>query len=166
MHIPSRSPSPSSRRVAAIREAKDAFLAPLHLAPGAPLEPHQLPSSLTSSIVVAPATSDGNDSSSSYEHVCAEQSPKEEEDKANAIRTEFPVESTTELRSPKLLARVNSIPKPPRHSLERSVTVADVIEMQPLLEGRADDADSPPTPPTSPMPKDDKGIAFAKSNVD
>lgn len=169
--IPSETPSPSSRRVAAIREAKDAFLAAgkdknKQLNDGEPA------GSTASSIGLVPSRdSPGNGSVSSFEHVSPDgkTSPKTT-NQLNVFEKEFPIGDSVELRSPALLARVNSVQKPPRLSLERMVTVADVVAMQPLLleaeVASGSGEEKPPAPPTSPMPKDEKVIAFAKSNVD
>lgn len=163
LQVSSDVPSPSTRRVAAIREAKEAFLGATSPTPATVVED---PSSLTSSIVV-----DGTGSSSSFEHVDDQEKtpPKPLDKDLNVFEKEFPIAETPELRSPALLSRFNSIPKPPRHSLERSVTAADVAAMQPLLLTSAEDLpinDGPvPAPPATPMPKDEKSVAFAKTIV-
>lgn len=58
------------------------------------------------------------------------------------------------------LSRVNSVPKPPRRSLEFD---KDSEEIKPLLEK---EIAGPPPLPDSPIPKTDKVLEFAKSNVD
>lgn len=167
LQISSETPSPSSRRVAAIREAKEAFLGTSTSNPNSVAGVDDPISSMTSSIVVADV--DGT-SSSSFEHVDDREksAPKPVETKElNVFEKELSIGETTELRSPALLSRFNSIPKPPRHSLERSVTVADVEAMQPLLTTEvATIEDGPaPNPPTTPMPKEEKAVAFAKTIV-
>lgn len=170
LQIPSEVPSPSTRRVAAIREAKEAFLGVTSSNTTPPAA--EDPSSMTSSIVVAEI--DGNGSSSSFEHVeDREKTPPKTNVDLNVFEKEFPIGETSELRSPALLSRFNSIPKPPRHSLDRSVTAADVAAMQPLLtsdqepnNNNNDDGSEVPVPPTTPMPKDEKSVAFAKTIVD
>lgn len=57
------------------------------------------------------------------------------------------------------LARANSVPKPPRQSLELD---KNGEELQPLLEK---ESVTPPPLPESPVPKTDKVLEFAKSNV-
>lgn len=164
-------PSPSTRRVAAIRDAKEAFLGSTSPAPIAIIDE---PSSMTSSIVVAEVDVTG--SSSSFEHVDDHHEKVSHKSvditaakkELNPFDKEFPIAVTTELRSPALLSRFNSIPKPPRHSLERAITAADVAAMQPLLTSAEDASphvdDGPvPSPPTTPMPKDEKAVAFAKT---
>lgn len=56
------------------------------------------------------------------------------------------------------LTRANSVPKPPRHSFEFDKNA----ELRPLLEKPV----TPPPLPVSPIPKTDKVLEFAKSNVD
>lgn len=58
------------------------------------------------------------------------------------------------------LSRVNSVPKPPRQSLEIE---KNGEEFRPLLEK---ESVTPPPLPDSPVPKTDKVLEFAKSNVD
>lgn len=58
------------------------------------------------------------------------------------------------------LSRVNSVPKPPRQSLEFD---KNGEELKALLEK---ESVTPPPLPDSPVPKADKVLEFAKSNVD
>lgn len=58
------------------------------------------------------------------------------------------------------LSRVNSVPKPPRQSLEIDKNDED---LKPLLEK---ESVTPPPLPDTPIPKTDKVLEFAKSNVD
>lgn len=110
------------------------------------------PSSASSSSIVAindddtdPNNVGGPNASvaSSFEHVASDETP-----------------FVREFKSPTLVTATltaNAVPKPPRHSLERGVQLTDV---------GPDGGAEPPLPPTSPVPKTEKSIDFAKTNVD
>lgn len=115
-------------------------------------------------------------SSSSFEHVHAS------DEAARPTTTPF----QREFNSPLLVAQaaVNRVPKPPRHSLERGVRApttandCDADGSDGGCGGVADDAvavhsrvetdageEVAPLMPKTPVPRDDKSIEFAKTNV-
>lgn len=184
--------SPSSRRAAALTngpaDAADADAVP------EPTPASAADSSTTSSIVVVPdeLSSDGETrtaaaeppqrapssatSSASFEHV---QHVRIGELPTVAVVTAISTPFRREFDSPLLVARAaNLVPKPPRHSLERG---AELLKSAPIADDESSDegaeevrllggnelaaVDAVPLLPTTPLPKDDKSIEFAKTNV-
>lgn len=75
-------------------------------------------------------------------------------------------EGQRHLDSPKLVASLtaNLVPKPPRrYSRERASAESDAGDSE--AERSADKSDAVPLLPSTPVPKDDKSVTFAKTNV-